>query len=74
MRANTTIKFTAQTNENVELMVYNQLGVLVKQQTFKARKGQNSLPLTREYLSTGLYFCTLKGQNTNYKTIKLLID
>ncbi|MCL6293951.1 DUF6923 family protein [Jejuia spongiicola] len=74
MRANTTIKFTAQTNENVELMVYNQLGVLVKQQTFKARKGQNSLPLTREHLSTGLYFCTLKGQNTNYKTIKLLID
>ncbi len=74
MRANTTIKFTAQTNEDVQLRVYNQLGVLVKQQTFKARKGQNSLPLTRENLSSGLYFCTLKGQNTNYKTIKLFIN
>ena len=32
------------------------------------------LPLTRENLSSGLYFCTLKGQNTNYKTIKLFIN
>ncbi len=74
MRANTTIQFTAQANETIQLMVYNQLGVLVKQQTFNARKGQNSLPLTRTHLSTGLYFCTLKGRNTNYKTIKLLVE
>ncbi|WP_142784571.1 DUF6923 family protein [Changchengzhania lutea] len=74
MRAKTTIQFISQTNEDIQLMMYNQLGVLVKQLDFKAKRGQNSLPLTKDNLSTGLYFCTLKGQNMNYKTVKLLIQ
>ena len=74
MQSQTTIQFNSEIHEAVTLQVYNQLGMLVKQLDFTVRTGKNSLPLTRKNLSTGLYFCELKGKNTNYKTIKLLVN
>jgi hypothetical protein len=74
MQAYTNIQFSSQTNETIQLQVYNQLGVLLQQQPFNAKQGQNSITLNRNGLSSGMYFITLKGRNTNYKTVKLLIE
>ncbi|ALJ06479.1 hypothetical protein APS56_15645 [Pseudalgibacter alginicilyticus] len=74
MKTRSSFYFTAQTSESVELMVYNQVGSLVKQIGFSAVKGENKLVLKREGLSSGLYFCKIKSSNTTYKTIKLLLD
>ena len=75
MSSQTHIHFTAQNAENVELLVYNQVGRLVRQIPFSAVYGKNEIPLERGNLSTGLYFCKITGSNQRtYKTIKLLMD
>lgn len=74
MRSSTTIHFTSQDSEKVELLVYNQLGSLVKKMTHEAVRGENEVKLERTGLSSGLYFCNLKSTTATYKTIKLLIE
>ncbi len=74
MHSKTTITFTSQVSEEVTLNVYNQLGGLVKQLKFNANRGQNSLQFQRDQLSSGLYFCKLTGSQTQYTTLKLLVD
>ncbi len=74
MRSHTTITFTAQVSEDLTLEVYNQLGALVKQVDYKAKRGQNHVPLKRDQLSSGMYFCKLTGGSTTYKTIKLIVQ
>tara|TARA_R110002050_G_scaffold281956_2_gene429674 strand:+ start:47366 stop:49951 length:2586 start_codon:yes stop_codon:yes gene_type:complete len=74
MSTHTNIQFTAESSEPIELLVYNQLGRIVKQVPFNANRGKNNIKLERGTLSTGLYFCKIKSRNTTYKTIKLLMD
>ncbi len=73
MGASTTIHFTSQNSEKVDLLVYNQLGVAVKVLAHEANKGDNKIKLDGMDLSSGLYFCNLKSKTTTYKTIKLLV-
>ncbi|QDO94527.1 T9SS type A sorting domain-containing protein [Formosa sediminum] len=72
MQSQTKIHFTAQRSEAVELLVYNQVGALVKQIAFNAVKGDNSIELNRAQLSSGMYICKINS-DTPYKTIKLLV-
>ncbi|GAA3612134.1 T9SS type A sorting domain-containing protein [Flavivirga amylovorans] len=74
MVSNTTIHFTSQASEKVELLVYNQLGSLVKKMTHETVSGKNEIKLNRTGLGSGLYFCNIKSNATTYKTIKLLIE
>lgn len=74
MSSYTTIHFTAQNSETVQVLVYNQLGRLVKQIKVDAKQGENEIMLERGNLSSGMYFCNIKSNQTNYKTTKLLID
>ncbi|TGV00229.1 DUF6923 family protein [Flavivirga rizhaonensis] len=74
MISNTTIHFTSQDSEKVELLVYNQLGSLIKKMMYEAVRGENKVKLERTGLSSGLYFCNIKSNMTTYKTIKLLIE
>ena len=74
MRTTSNIHFTAQTSESVVLLVYNQLGALVKQTTFNAVRGENEITFNRDRLSSGLYFCKIDSKHTTYKTIKLLVN
>lgn len=74
MRAQTSIHFMAQSSESVELLVYNQVGRLVKQIVFNAKSGNNEIKLERGNLSSGLYFCKIKSSYTDYKTTKLLME
>ena len=64
MSTHTNIQFTAESSEPIELLVYNQLGRIVKQVPFNANRGKNNIKLERGTLSTGLYFCKIKSRNT----------
>ncbi|MEP1489120.1 MAG: T9SS type A sorting domain-containing protein [Algibacter sp.] len=74
MTSSTRIQFTTQNVETVELMVYNQIGRLVKQIEFSALYGKNEIKLERGNLSSGIYFCKIKSNYTTYKTTKLLME
>ena len=74
MVTQTTIHFTAKKSETVQLLVYNQVGRLVKQMEVNAISGNNEILLERENLSSGIYFCNIKSNQSLYKTIKLLMN
>ncbi|MDO5968646.1 T9SS type A sorting domain-containing protein [Flavivirga aquimarina] len=74
MKSSTKVNFTVQEAETVTLLVYNQLGGLVKQVDFEAEKGNNQIQLDKNNLVTGLYFCKISNGQTGYKTIKLLVE
>lgn len=74
MADKTSIQFTAEQAENVELLVYNQLGSLVNQIPFSTVPGKNEIELKRENLSNGIYFCKIESSTTVYKTTKLLLE
>ena len=74
MTSSTKIHFTAEQSEAVTLLVYNQLGTLVKQADYQAVTGKNDIKLSKGNLASGLYFCKVKSRYTDYKTIKLLVE
>jgi hypothetical protein len=69
----TTIYFDASKAETGTLLLYNQIGKLVKQETITMVKGQNEIQLERGTLASGLYFYSIKSGITNYKTAKILM-
>lgn len=74
MRSNTVIHFIAEQPETLALQVFNQLGALVKQVSFKAITGKNEIQLSKDLLTSGLYFCVINSKNTSYKVVKLLVE
>jgi hypothetical protein len=74
MTNETSIQFTAETTENVELLVYNQLGGLVEKIEFSAVPGNNEIVFKRKNLRSGIYFCKIKSDVTDYQTTKLLLE
>lgn len=74
MKSETTLHITCQKSETIGLLVYNQIGALVRQTSFKAKKGKNEIYLYRENLKSGLYFCKINSEHSQHKAIKLLID
>ncbi len=74
MVSGTTIHFTSQNSEPVELLVFNQLGSLVQKMTYTAVAGKNEIKLERKGFMAGMYFCNIKSKTKTYKTIKLLVE
>ena len=74
MVSSTTIHFTSEDTETVELLVYNQIGSLIKTITHQAAYGKNEIKLNRGHLSAGLYFCKIESSAAAYRTTKLLIE
>jgi hypothetical protein len=62
-KATTTLKINALKDFNTELLVYNALGLLVSEKQVQLTSGRNTIPLTLEGLSTGVYFVSLKSEN-----------
>jgi len=73
MITHTTLQFTSNQNETVQVVLYDQLGKVVYNTTYNAVPGKNSIILNRENLSTGLYFCKIVGNQYNFKPLKLII-
>ncbi|GAA3629449.1 DUF6923 family protein [Flavivirga jejuensis] len=74
MISNATLHFTSEDSESVELLVYNQLGSLVKRTTHETVEGKNEIKLGRIGLNLGMYFCSIKSNTKTYDPIKLLIE
>lgn len=73
MTSQTNIHFTAKQSETIQLVVYDQIGKLISQTNFNAETGENQIPLNRQNLTTGLYFCKIESKTQTYKTLKLIV-
>jgi len=73
MSSSSNISFLTENTGICELIIYNSLGVLIERKKINATTGLNTLNIEKRNLSSGLYFIKIRMQNTNYKTVKLLI-
>ncbi len=73
MNLSSTLSFVADTRSSTHIVVYNSLGMLVKQTSINAKVGKNEWVLTRENLKSGLYFVKIQSQHRKYQTTKVLI-
>ncbi len=74
MTTHTHIHFTANQSENVQFVMYDQVGKIVYKAQITTEHGSNKIPLNRHNLRSGLYFCQITGSKQAYKTIKLLVQ
>ena len=65
------LTYESTTTKNDELVVTNQLGEIVISKNIKTTSGKNSIEINVENLSNGIYFVTLKNNNS-YSTTKLI--
>ncbi|MGH1385077.1 DUF4114 domain-containing protein [Kordia sp.] len=73
MTTQTKIQFTAKQSEDVQLLMYDQVGKVVYTKKVKSNIGQNTVSLSRNNLRPGLYFCKINSRTQTYKTLKLII-
>ncbi|WP_299120319.1 T9SS type A sorting domain-containing protein [uncultured Winogradskyella sp.] len=73
MTTHTTLQFTSNQSETVQVVLYDQLGKQVYNTNYEAVPGKNSITLNREKLSSGLYFCKVTSQHRYYKTLTLIL-
>ena len=73
MTSQTNILFTAKQSEDAQLSVYDQVGKVVYSIKVRTENGQNTIPLNRNNLRPGLYFCKIEGKTQTYKTLKLIV-
>ncbi|GAA4230895.1 hypothetical protein GCM10022291_02110 [Postechiella marina] len=73
MTSSASIQFTSTNPEEIELVVYNQLGKVVKTLNYNAVYGKNEIQIEKGDISSGLYFCKITSDNVDYDTLKLLI-
>ncbi|WP_298520878.1 DUF4114 domain-containing protein [uncultured Kordia sp.] len=73
MTTQTQIQFTAKQSEDVQLLMYDQVGKVVYTTKVKSQIGQNTVSLSRNNLRPGLYFCNLSSRTQTYKTLKLIV-
>ncbi|WCC41302.1 T9SS type A sorting domain-containing protein [Tenacibaculum finnmarkense] len=58
----------------VRLVIYNQLGRVVKEIPYTTIVGENKIILKKGRLSTGLFFCKIIGASEDHKVVKLIIN
>ncbi|SOU87210.1 DUF6923 family protein [Tenacibaculum dicentrarchi] len=68
------IYFNTNQIATVRLVIYNQLGRVVKEIPYTTIVGENKITLKKERLSTGLYFCKIIGASEDHKVVKLIIN
>ena len=74
MTSRSTLEFTSQHNDTMQLVIYNQLGRQVYTKTINAVAGKNSTTLYKENLVPGLYICKLISKQYEINPLKLIIN
>ncbi|WP_299338978.1 T9SS type A sorting domain-containing protein [uncultured Psychroserpens sp.] len=73
MSTYTTIQFKANQTEILQLVVFDQLGKIVYQTSYRAQFGTNEIRLNRNQLDAGMYFCKIISRQNVYNPLKLII-
>ena len=73
MVTSSTINFYATSATMLTFEIYNQMGTTVYSAEHNSNIGNNTIKIHKNNLSSGLYFCSLKSNNKQYHTLKLLI-
>ncbi|MCA0152066.1 DUF6923 family protein [Winogradskyella vincentii] len=68
------IQFRASNNVTFQFVVYNQLGEQVHLSKLNATAGNNTITIERNNLSSGIYFCKLISNSSEYNTLKLIVN
>ena len=68
-----TISFTTTEAQEIDLVIYNQLGQIIEHIDYTTIAGRNDLIWNRKSLESGLYFISLWGSSSPYLTIKLIL-
>lgn len=71
--SNTNLEFYAQKQNTVSVVVVNTIGEVVFSNNVDATQGFNTIQIPSEKFNSGIYFVTIKGQNSN-ATQKLVIQ
>lgn len=71
----TTVSFDLKENKNLNLLIFNGLGQVVKRLELQnLNVGQNQIELDTDDLPSGLYIGQLTDKNSNYSIFKLLVE
>ena len=74
MLSQATIKFNSDESEDLNVVICNTLGGVVKVIRHSAVAGTNEIQINRQGLSRGLYLCKINGSTKDYKTLKLIVQ
>ncbi len=74
MSSQSSFRFKVKEQEDLEFVIYDQLGKLVYKTIIKAKTGDNELILNRKNLQSGLYICRFRGVKRVFKPVKLLVN
>jgi pimeloyl-ACP methyl ester carboxylesterase len=70
-----TISFNLKENKNLNLLIFNGLGQVVKRLDLQnLNVGENQIEIDTEELPSGLYIGQLADKNSNYSVFKLLVE
>jgi len=70
----TTIQFTTEQSEKVQIALYDQLGKVVFYQSYEVEEGFNEIDINLSNLLTGIYISNISSQNNTYNNIKLVVN
>lgn len=73
MQTTTNIQFASAIKEIMFLRLYSLTGRLIYERPVNVTKGTNVVTLSRNNLSTGIYFISIEGEEMSYKTTKLIV-
>lgn len=71
--SNTDLEFYTQKSSDVSVVVVNSIGAVVYSSIVNAAQGFNTLQIPSENFNSGIYFVSIKGENSN-STQKLIIQ
>ncbi len=71
--SNTNLEFYTQKSNNISIVVVNALGAVVYSSEMNAAQGFNNISIPSENFESGVYFVSIKGENSN-TTQKLIIQ
>jgi hypothetical protein len=66
--------FGSKPNDQSVLIVYDQLGQIVYSDSFNLKKGMNTVALSLDEVSAGLYYLEIKNENHNFKSVKFIVE
>lgn len=73
VNSKSSFRFKIKEPENLDFVIFDQLGKLVYKTSIKGIAGENEF-IYHKNLPSGLYFCRINSRKTTFRTIKLLVN
>lgn len=74
LTTSTTMNFTIEQNETVQLVIYDRFAKQVYHASYAAVAGKNSIKINKDNLSAGVYLCKIISTQSQFYPLKLMIN